>query len=106
MQHVHVQKGEAMKATISFELVDKKIGDEDVAGLVSLDADSKNDDLRKKIIQMIESIADPKIVVGFADPNDILFFTDCDWVCGGVYDGKVLVASEPISEENFDGNIW
>lgn len=95
-----------MKATISFELVDKKIGSEDVAGLVSLDTDPKSNDLRKRVIQMIESIANPKVVVGFADPNDILFFIDCDWVTGGVYDGMVLVASEPINEENFDGNIW
>jgi len=75
-----------MKATISFELVDKEMG--------------------KKGIQLIESVASPKAVVGFADPDDISFFIDCDWVTGDVYDDKVLVASESIDEDKFNGNIW
>jgi len=95
-----------MKATVSFELVDKKIGDEDVAGLVSLVIDPKSIDLGKRMIQLIESIASPKVVVGFAEPDDISFFVDCDWLNGGIYDDKVLVASESIDEDKFDGNIW
>lgn len=97
-----------MKATISFEMIDKKIGDEDVAGLTFIDADitPMDIDVMKKAILMIEAIASPKVVVGFTNPDDILFFTSCDWVSGGVYDGKVLVASDVISENEFDGNIW
>lgn len=95
-----------MKATISFELVDKKIGEEEVSGLVDFSFDPAEDDIGKRVIQMIESAADSKVVVGFADPDDVLFFIECDWINGGIYDGKVLVASESISEEGFDGNIW
>jgi hypothetical protein len=95
-----------IKAEITFTLVDKKIGDEDVAGLVDFSFEPSSVDVGKKAIQMIESIASPKVVVAFTDPKDIMFFVECDWANGEVYDGQILVASDVIDESKFDGNIW
>lgn len=95
-----------MKATISFELIDKKIGSEEVAGLAALSFDPEDLEMGRRALQLVESTASPKLVVGFCDPDDIGFFIECDWINGGVYNGKVLVASGSISEEDFDGNIW
>lgn len=95
-----------MKATISFELIDKKIGDEDVAGLVGIDFDLTDVDHVRSVLLMIESIASPKIVIGFADASSSAIFEACGWLVGRAYEDQHLVASDAIDESKFDGNIW
>ena len=55
---------------------------------------------------MIEAIASPKLVVGFADDTVVDFYRACDWVIGSQHDGKWLVASDSIDESKFSGEIW
>jgi len=95
-----------MKVTVSFEMVDKKIEVEDVSGLVNFDFNPTNIEIGKRAIMMVESIASPKIVVGFAEPDAVSFFLECGWISGDIYDGKILVASDAVDEDKFDGNIW
>ncbi len=95
-----------MKVTISFDLIDKKIGDDNVAGLVALAFDPPANAIVKKTLMMIESMADPKPVVGFVDANSINLFKACDWLIGGTYGDQHLVASDAVDEEKFDGKVW
>ena len=93
-----------MKAEIKFELIDEKIGNEDVAGVVGLDLNPS--EILKPVLQMIEAIASPKVAVLFVDPDILDLFNNCDWLIGGEYDGQILVASDTIDEDKFDGNVW
>jgi len=100
-----------MKICIGFDLTDQKIGKEDVAGLSNFWIDPKEKGIGRKTLLLVESIASPKIVVGFAGASTVGFYKACDWCIGPSFDdstfgSKWLVASEPIDLENFDGNIW
>lgn len=91
---------------ISFKLLDKKIGDEEVAGLNNLWISSMDENVKRRAIEMAVGLATPKIVVGFANEDEIQFFIDCNWFVGGSHQGKTLVASDGINDAKFTGNIW
>jgi len=94
------------RVNMSFLLLDKKIGNVDVTGLAEFWVDPKNKGIGRKALQMIEAIASPKLVVGFADDAVVGFYRACDWVVGSQHDGKWIVASDSIDESKFSGEIW
>ena len=90
--------------TVGFKLLQKKIGKMDVAGLSNFAVYPQ--ETGRKAIQFIESVADPLPVVGFVEKDLISFYQDCNWYIGRLIAGKFIVASEPIDDSKFTGDIW
>jgi hypothetical protein len=90
----------------------EKIGDVEVAGLSALWVDPKMKGIGRQALLMIENIASPHVVVGFADDNIVGFYKACDWLVGKKHcdddnpQGKWLVASDSIDESKFEGRLW
>ena len=94
------------RVTIGFDILNKKIGEMDVAGLAEFSVYPHGEGLGRKALSLIEGIADPLIVVGFAKDDVVGFYEKCNWYIGSKFDGKYLVSSEPVNESNFKGEIW
>ena len=93
--------------TIGFKLTNQKIGEVDVAGLSSLNViPVSNDELLRKVLMLVESVADPRPVVTFVAPKEVEFFAGCNWYVGRKAGEKFLVASEPIDDSKFKGEVW
>lgn len=94
------------RVNMSFLLLEKKVGEEDVIGLAEFWVDPIGKGIGKKALMMIEALASPKIVVGFAEPNVVGFYEACEWIIGGLHGEKYFVASGSIDESKFSGEIW
>lgn len=92
--------------TVGFKLLNRKVGDVDVAGLAEFGVYPHGEGVGRKALAFVESIADPLPVVGFAEPGVLGFYENCGWCIGRLIDGKYLVASEPIDDKKFTGSIW
>ena len=94
------------RVNMSFMLMDKRCGEQDVVGLKEFWVEPQNKGLGRKALQMVEAIAEGKIVVGFADKKSLRFYEKCGWFVGSDFSGKTLVASEPIDDTQHGGEIW
>ena len=80
--------------------------------LSSLWVDPKKRGIGRQALLMIEALASPLVVVGFADDDVVDFYRSCDWLVGEKhYDdknpqGKWIVASDSIDESKFEGRLW
>lgn len=94
------------KIVVTFKLLDQKVGEIDVAGLADFWVDPRGQGVGKKALHLVEAIADPKPVVGFADDDVVGFYEASEWYIGPVIDGKHIVMSEPIDVSKFGGEVW
>lgn len=94
------------KIIVAFKILEKKIGELDVAGLSEFWVDPRGQGVGKKALHFVEAIADPKPVVGFADADVVGFYQACEWYVGPVIAGKHIVMSEPIDISKFSGETW
>jgi hypothetical protein len=95
------------KVAVSFELTKQMVGGVEVVGLSNLCIDPA--DVGKNVLQMIESIASPKLVVGFVDDKSVGSYAASGWLTGKNDDnpgGKWLVASDSLDESKFEGRLW
>ena len=96
----------ATKVILSFEFVEKQCGEQEVLGLIDLTVVPQRIGIGRKTLQMIEAVAERKIVVGFVGENLLGFFERCGWYIGGKFLDKTLVASEPIDDSKHSGEVW
>jgi hypothetical protein len=100
------------RISISFKLSKEKIGEVDVMALSSLWVDPKERGVGRQALLMIEQLASPLVVVGFADDDTVGFYRACEWLVGSKHcdsmnpGGKWLVASDSIDESKFSGRLW
>lgn len=94
------------RVNMSFLLLDKQIGSENVIGLTEFWVDPKDVNLKRKALQMIEALAEGKIVASFVEQLDEVFYEESGWFVGDVFSGKILVASEPIDDSKHGGEVW
>ena len=96
----------ATKVILSFEFVEKQCGDQEVMGLIDMTVVPQKIGIGRKTLQMIEAVAESKIVVGFVKSDLLGFFEHCGWFIGGNFLDKTLVASEPIDDSKHSGEVW
>lgn len=95
---------------VSFKLTKQMIGEVEVVGLSALIVAPAA--VGKQALQMIESIASPKLVVGFVDDQFVAFYAASGWLIGKKHyddehpEGKWLVASDSLDESKFEGRMW
>ena len=94
------------RVSISFLLLEKKIGDVGVIGLSEFWVDPRRAGIGRAALQMIEALGSPKVIVGFAGEETVDFYRSCDWLVGSMHKGKYIVASDSIDESKFDDEIW
>jgi len=92
--------------SLFFKLNKHKIGDADVLGLTDLIVGPRGKGVGRQGLLFIEAVASPEIVACFVEPKLVPFFEKCGWYIGTVFDGKYLVASEPINDSRHSGEIW
>ena len=91
---------------VSFKLHEKKIGNVDVAGLAEFKVFPQGEGIGKKALHLVEAVADPNPVVGFAEDDVVGFYEACEWIVGPTVDGKHTVMSEPVDVSKLEGEIW
>lgn len=96
----------ATKVILSFTLEDKQCGDQKVLGLIDMMVFPRKIGIGRKTLQMIEAVAESKIVVGFVGENLLGFFERCGWYVGKKFLDKTLIASEPIDDGKHSGEVW
>lgn len=91
--------------SLSFKLEKRTIGEVEVAWISGLWVDPKGKGIGRHALLFIESIASPLVVVGLASEDVAEFYRACDWVVGGVRNGKRIVASDSIDESKIPEKI-
>ena len=95
------------KVILGFELIDRVIGDDDVIGLKDLIVVPRAKSIGRKTLQLIEALAEDKIVVAFVEDTGLKrFFEHCGWFIGNEFSGKTLIASEPVDDSKHGGEVW
>ena len=100
------------RISIGFMLMKEKLGEVEVMGLSSFWVDPKKRGVGRETLKLIENLASPLVVVGFAEDNVVDFYRTCEWLVGSKhYDektpqGKWLVASDSVDESKFSGRMW
>ena len=92
--------------SLFFKLEKRKVGVLDVLGLKDLIVGPRGKGVGRQGLLFIEAVASPDVVVCFVDAKTVPFFEKCGWYIGNVFDGKYLVASEPIDDNRHSGEVW